>query len=144
MEILFHNCFPTTFCRKICEMQLYLTLVIVWSQLAPAPGEIVAAIYPPDGQWYRAMVISLTNHDQSVEVRIYYSQRTLKDLLIYYIWKHGNEYPERIFFLSTLAPPMGLSRACFVILFNFCTVRFIKVVKKTTFFSLFSLLISYY
>lgn len=58
-------------------MQLYLTLVIVWSQLAPAPGEIVAAIYPPDGQWYRAMVISLTNHDQSVEVRIYYSQRTL-------------------------------------------------------------------
>ncbi|XP_072932167.1 uncharacterized protein [Epargyreus clarus] len=35
----------------------------------PAPGELVAALYPLDGQWYRARVISMTRADQNVEVQ---------------------------------------------------------------------------
>ncbi|XP_045448947.1 uncharacterized protein LOC123657448 [Melitaea cinxia] len=37
-------------------------------EMIPAPGELVAALYPPDEQWYRARVISSTRTDQSVEV----------------------------------------------------------------------------
>ncbi|XP_039754113.1 uncharacterized protein LOC120629282 isoform X2 [Pararge aegeria] len=37
-------------------------------KLVPAPGELVAALYPPDEQWYRARVISSTRADQNVEV----------------------------------------------------------------------------
>lgn len=36
--------------------------------MAPAHGELVAALYPPDDQWYRARVISTTRADQNVEV----------------------------------------------------------------------------
>ncbi|XP_041978524.1 tudor domain-containing protein 1-like [Aricia agestis] len=36
--------------------------------LAPAPGELVAALYPPDEQWYRARVISPSPGDQNIEV----------------------------------------------------------------------------
>lgn len=37
-------------------------------QMAPAHGELVAALYPPDDQWYRARVITTTRADQNVEV----------------------------------------------------------------------------
>ncbi|KAL4709960.1 hypothetical protein ACJJTC_003923 [Scirpophaga incertulas] len=37
-------------------------------QLTPAPGELVAALYPPDGNWYRARVLTVTRADQNVEV----------------------------------------------------------------------------
>ncbi|XP_062529282.1 uncharacterized protein LOC110384726 isoform X2 [Bombyx mori] len=37
-------------------------------KLTPAPGEMVAALYPLDDNWYRARVLSLTRPDQSVEV----------------------------------------------------------------------------
>lgn len=36
--------------------------------ITPALGEMVAALYPPDGNWYRARVMSITRADQSVEV----------------------------------------------------------------------------
>ncbi|XP_028163118.1 uncharacterized protein LOC114354765 isoform X3 [Ostrinia furnacalis] len=36
--------------------------------LTPAPGELVAALYPLDNQWYRARVLSVTRADQNVEV----------------------------------------------------------------------------
>lgn len=38
-------------------------------QLAPAPGEYVAAVYPPDGRFYRACVRMAARGDQSVEVQ---------------------------------------------------------------------------
>ncbi|CAG9094553.1 unnamed protein product [Plutella xylostella] len=38
-------------------------------KMAPAPGELVAALYTPDEQWYRAVVLAHTTHDQSVQVR---------------------------------------------------------------------------
>ncbi|XP_026317761.1 uncharacterized protein LOC113228624 [Hyposmocoma kahamanoa] len=37
--------------------------------MAPAHGELVAALYPPDDQWYRARVITTTRADQNVEVK---------------------------------------------------------------------------
>ncbi|CAK1547036.1 unnamed protein product [Leptosia nina] len=37
-------------------------------ELAPAPGELVAALYPPDEQWYRARVTDYDRTIQSVEV----------------------------------------------------------------------------
>ncbi|XP_068631967.1 tudor domain-containing protein 1-like isoform X2 [Battus philenor] len=37
-------------------------------KMTPAPGELVAAQYPLDNQWYRARVLSATRADQSVEV----------------------------------------------------------------------------
>ncbi|KAG7302757.1 hypothetical protein JYU34_012719 [Plutella xylostella] len=37
-------------------------------KMAPAPGELVAALYTPDEQWYRAVVLAHTTHDQSVQV----------------------------------------------------------------------------
>ncbi|XP_050346279.1 uncharacterized protein LOC126770772 isoform X2 [Nymphalis io] len=37
-------------------------------KMIPAPGELVAALYPLDEQWYRARVISSTRADQNVEV----------------------------------------------------------------------------
>ncbi|CAB3253701.1 unnamed protein product [Arctia plantaginis] len=36
--------------------------------ITPALGELVAAVYPPDGNWYRARVMTVTRADQSVEV----------------------------------------------------------------------------
>ncbi|XP_075973283.1 tudor domain-containing 6-like isoform X2 [Anticarsia gemmatalis] len=36
--------------------------------MTPALGELVAALYPLDGNWYRARVLSVTRADQSVEV----------------------------------------------------------------------------
>ncbi|KAJ8730260.1 hypothetical protein PYW07_017298 [Mythimna separata] len=38
------------------------------TNITPAPGEYVAALYPPDNNWYRARVLSVTRADQSVEV----------------------------------------------------------------------------
>ncbi|XP_030025003.2 uncharacterized protein LOC115443658 isoform X1 [Manduca sexta] len=37
--------------------------------ISPAPGELVAALYPMDGNWYRARVLSVTRADQNVEVQ---------------------------------------------------------------------------
>ncbi|XP_026490887.2 uncharacterized protein LOC113396984 [Vanessa tameamea] len=37
-------------------------------KMIPAPGELVAALYPLDEQWYRARVVSSTRADQNVEV----------------------------------------------------------------------------
>ncbi|CAD0199280.1 unnamed protein product [Chrysodeixis includens] len=36
--------------------------------VTPAEGELVAALYPPDYNWYRARVLSVQRADQSVEV----------------------------------------------------------------------------
>ncbi|XP_013143736.1 PREDICTED: tudor domain-containing protein 1-like [Papilio polytes] len=36
--------------------------------LAPALGELVAALYPADEKWYRARVVSSTRVDQNIEV----------------------------------------------------------------------------
>ncbi|CAH2037814.1 unnamed protein product, partial [Iphiclides podalirius] len=38
-------------------------------KMSPAPGELVAALYPMDDQWYRARVLSSTRADQNVEAR---------------------------------------------------------------------------
>ncbi|CAH1645665.1 unnamed protein product [Spodoptera littoralis] len=37
--------------------------------VAPAQGELVAALYPLDNKWYRARVLSVTRADQTVEVQ---------------------------------------------------------------------------
>lgn len=46
---------------------IYL-LICICVQITPAHGEMVAALYPLDDQWYRARVITTTRADQNVEV----------------------------------------------------------------------------
>ncbi|XP_045520662.1 tudor domain-containing protein 1-like isoform X1 [Pieris brassicae] len=38
-------------------------------KMIPAPGELVASLYPMDGKWYRAKVLTSTKADRKVEIK---------------------------------------------------------------------------
>ncbi|KAM3964534.1 uncharacterized protein ACR2FA_001502 [Aphomia sociella] len=60
---------PTTLAALILDMNNPATRIAYKPlKTAPAPGELVAALYPLDDQWYRARVRSTTRADQTVEV----------------------------------------------------------------------------
>ncbi|XP_038212247.1 uncharacterized protein LOC119832629 isoform X2 [Zerene cesonia] len=60
---------PTTLAALVRDMNSPATkLAYKPLKTTPAPGELVAALYPLDDQWYRARVISATRTDQCVQV----------------------------------------------------------------------------
>ncbi|CAK1595893.1 unnamed protein product [Parnassius mnemosyne] len=60
---------PTTLERLVRDMNSPASRMAYKPlKMTPAPGELVAALYPLDDQWYRARVLSATRVDQNVEV----------------------------------------------------------------------------
>ncbi|CAH1286865.1 unnamed protein product [Chrysodeixis includens] len=68
--------------------------------VTPAEGELVAALYPPDYNWYRARVLSVQRADQSVEAQPFSWRKFASQVLPFpkrsglpFHWIQGEELP---------------------------------------------------